>query len=100
MEQDNTGKNSTTKHSNWPPEEIRYFDASHPIPDESASGQLCIRKRARLTSPRRRDWTKGRAPPNRWASALSTLFLSRGKPGIWLYNRTRTRSALAINEEV
>ena len=26
-----TGKTSTSKHSNWPPEEIQYFDASHPI---------------------------------------------------------------------
>ena len=34
-----TGKTSTTKHSNLPPEEIRYADASHPI----FSGQIEVR---------------------------------------------------------
>ena len=38
MAQDN-GKNSTTKHSNLPPEEIRYFEPSHPI----FSGQIEVR---------------------------------------------------------
>ena len=34
-----TGKTSTTKHSNLPPEEIRYFEPSHPI----FSGQIEVR---------------------------------------------------------
>jgi len=34
-----TGKTSTTKHSNWPPEEIQYFEPSHPI----FSGQIEVR---------------------------------------------------------
>ena len=38
MAQD-TGKNSTTKHSNWPPEEIQYFEPSHPI----FSGEIEVR---------------------------------------------------------
>ena len=34
-----TGKTSTTKHSNWPPEEIQYFEPSHPI----FSGEIEVR---------------------------------------------------------
>ena len=33
------GKTSTTKHSNLPPEEIQYFEPSHPI----FSGQIEVR---------------------------------------------------------
>ena len=34
-----TGKTSTTKYSNWPPEEIQYFEPSHPI----FSGEIEVR---------------------------------------------------------
>ena len=71
MAQD-TGKTSTTKHSNWPPEEIQYFDASHPI----YSGQIEVRfgDRSRTSTGDSEESSSEPQEPSKILGLLAQLF--------------------------